>query len=101
GKLFVGGGGGAGDANDGFGTPAGNGGGMVYILCYGNLTGAGTIVADGSNGNNTATGGFCSGRDGAGGGGGGGTVILNVVGTTNLTAATAIFARGGGGGTVN
>ncbi len=101
GKIFVGGGGGAGDANDGYGTPAGNGGGMVYILCYGNLSGAGTIVADGGAGNNTATGGFCSGRDGAGGGGGGGTVILNVVGTTNLTAATAIFARGGAGGTVN
>lgn len=101
GRLFLGGGGGSGDSNDNYGTPAGNGGGMVFMLVYGNLTGAGTILADGSNGGNTITSGGCTGRDGAGGGGGGGTVILNVIGTTNLTASPAIFARGGAGGNQN
>lgn len=101
GKLFLGGGGGSGDSNDNYGTPAGNGGGMVFMLVYGNLTGAGTILADGGNGGNTITSGGCTGRDGAGGGGGGGTVILNVIGTTNLTASPAIFARGGAGGNQN
>lgn len=101
GKLFIGGGGGAGDSNDNYGTPAGNGGGMVYVLCYGSISGAGTILADGGNGGNTITGGSCGGRDGAGGGGGGGSVVLNIVGTTNLTAPTAIFARGGAGGNQN
>ncbi len=101
GKLFIGGGGGAGDANDGYGAPAGNGGGMVYMLVYGSLSGAGTIAADGGNGQNTVIAGSCTGKDGAGGGGGGGTVVLNVVGTTNLTAANALSARGGNGGNVN
>ncbi len=97
GKIFVGGGGGSGDSNDNQGAPAGNGGGLVYILCYGDLTGVGTIVADGGAGTPPSNAGSCNGKEGASGGGGGGTVILNVVGITNLTAATAIFARGGNG----
>lgn len=101
GRLFIGGGGGTGDSNDNYGAAAGNGGGMVYILCYGNTSGAGTILADGGNGGNSVITGGCSGRDGGSGGGGGGTVILNIVGTTNLTAAPAIFARGGAGGNQN
>lgn len=101
GRLFIGGGGGTGDSNDNYGAAAGNGGGMVYVLCYGNTSGAGTILADGGNGGNSVITGGCSGRDGGSGGGGGGTVILNIVGTTNLTAAPAIFARGGAGGNQN
>jgi gliding motility-associated-like protein len=96
GRIFLGGGGGTGDSNDGKGAAGGNGGGLVYIVCYGDLTGAGTINADGANGGTSN--GTCGSADGASGGGGGGTVILNVVGTTNLTAATAILARGGTGG---
>lgn len=96
GKIFLGGGGGTGDSNDGKGAPGGNGGGMVYMLCHGNLSGAGTILADGAAGGNAA--GTCGSADAASGGGGGGTIILNVVGTTNLTAAPALFARGGVGG---
>jgi gliding motility-associated-like protein len=99
GKLFLGGGGGAGHGNDSRAGAGGNGGGMVFIQCYGNLSGSGTIFADGANGNNTNT--NCSTNDGAGGGGGGGTIILNVGGTTNLTAATALSARGGNGGNVS
>lgn len=99
GRLFIGGGGGAGHGNDARAGAGGNGGGMVYILCYGNLSGSGTIVADGANGATTLPG--CSVNDGAGGAGGGGTIILNVAGTTNLTATTPLFARGGNGGNVN
>lgn len=99
GKLFLGGGGGAGDGNNNQSGAGGNGGGMVYVVCYGNLSGAGTIIADGANGANSILG--CSSNDGAGGGGGGGTIILNVNGLTSLTAATALSAKGGDGGNVN
>jgi len=101
GRLFVGGGGGTGDSNDNYGAAAGNGGGMVFVRCYGNISGAGTIQADGGNGGNSVITGGCSGRDGGSGGGGGGTIILDIVGTTNLTAAPALFARGGSGGNQN
>ncbi len=99
GRLFLGGGGGAGQGNDNRATAGGNGGGLVYILCYGNITGSGTILADGANASNTGVG--CSSNDGAGGGGGGGAIILNVNGSINLTAATALSAVGGNGGNVN
>lgn len=99
GKLFLGGGGGAGHGNEGKAGAGGNGGGMVFIQCYGNLSGSGTILADGANGAATTT--SCSTNEGAGGGGGGGTIILNVGGTTNLTAGTALSAKGGNGGNVS
>lgn len=98
GRLFIGGGGGAGDGNENKAGAGGNGGGMVYIVTYGDLSGSGTIVADGANGSNSAGG--CSTNDAAGGGGGGGTIILNTSGTTNLTATTALSAKGGNGGNV-
>lgn len=99
GKLFLGGGGGSGDGNNNQSGAGGSGGGMVFIVCYGDLTGVGTIVADGGKGLNTVTG--CGSNDGAGGGGGGGTIVLNVNGITNLTAGTALSAKGGDGGNVN
>lgn len=102
GRIFIGGGGGAGNGGGGATNQAGeggNGGGLVYIVCYGDLTGSGTILADGANGANSIPG--CSSNDAGGGGGGGGTIILNVNGTTNLTAATALSARGGNGGNVS
>ncbi len=107
GRLFLGGGGGSGDENDNQGAPngvqsGGNGGGLVYILSYGAVSGTGTIVADGGKGSNTNNSqGICSGKDGAGGGGGGGTVVINSTGTINLTAAAAISAKGGNGGNQN
>ena len=96
GKLFLGGGGGAGEENDINGSAGANGGGMVYIVCYGNLSGIGTIEADGGKGANTGA--VCSQNDGAGGGGGGGTIILNVSGSVALSAGTALSAKGGDGG---
>jgi gliding motility-associated-like protein len=102
GRVFVGGGGGAGNGGGGATNQAGaggNGGGLVYIQCYGNLSGSGTILADGANGSGSIPG--CGSNDAAGGGGGGGTIILSINGTTNLTAATALSAKGGNGGNVN
>jgi len=98
GRIYLGGGGGAGDGNENQAGAGGNGGGLVYVVCYGNLSGAGTIVADGANGSSSSPG--CTSNDGAGGGGGGGTILLKVNGTISLTAGTALSAIGGNGGNV-
>ncbi|MGZ3863636.1 MAG: T9SS type B sorting domain-containing protein [Bacteroidia bacterium] len=102
GRLFLGGGGGAGDSNDKSGTSGGNGGGMVYLVTYGNISGAGQILADGGTAANTNTVGGATqhGDDGAGGGGGGGTVIIKSSGSISLTNATPISAKGGNGGSM-
>jgi gliding motility-associated-like protein len=99
GRLFLGGGGGAGQGNDGRASAGANGGGLAYLICYGNVSGSGTILANGANASNSGAG--CSANDGAGGGGGGGAIVLNVNGTINLTAGTALSAVGGNGGNVN
>ncbi|HET6243270.1 MAG: gliding motility-associated C-terminal domain-containing protein [Bacteroidetes bacterium] len=91
GRLFLGGGGGSGDANDGCSGAAGAGGGLIYMLCYGTVSGTGQINANGSNGANT----FGLGKDAASGAGGGGTVILNASGAIN---GISIVANGGNGG---
>ncbi len=99
GRIYLGGGGGAGDGNENRAGAGGNGGGIVFLVCYGNLSGAGTIVANGANGLSSSPG--CTSNDGAGGGGGGGTILLKVNGTISLTAGTALSAVGGNGGNVN
>lgn len=89
--LFMGGGGGAGDANNSSGGAGGNGGGIIYLLVTGNLSGTGSITANGANGgNSTAT--F---NDAPGGGGGGGAIRLNVQGTIS---SITVNANGGNGG---
>src|SRR6201993_4010819 len=102
GKIFFGGGGGAGDGNDGHASGGANGGGIIYLLSYGTVTGAGQIIADGGSPLSTANFGAgapnSNGDDGAGGGGGGGAVLIKSVGAITLTAATPISAQGGKGG---
>ncbi|REJ80967.1 MAG: PKD domain-containing protein [Bacteroidetes bacterium] len=88
-RIFLGGGGGAGDQNDNLGGIGGRGGGIAYVLCYGNLSGSGQILANGSNG------GSSNGKDGSGGGGAGGTIIINCNG--NISGISAV-ANGGNGG---
>ncbi|HNS12414.1 MAG TPA: PKD domain-containing protein [Bacteroidia bacterium] len=90
GKIFFGGGGGSGDQNNNTGGAGGNGGGIVYLLAYGDVSGGGTIRANGNNGFNA------SGTDGAGGGGGGGVVMVPALGNIS---GISISANGGGGGT--
>jgi gliding motility-associated-like protein len=99
GKIFLGGGGGAGDENDNSGTSGANGGGIVYLVSYGTVTGAGQILADGATAASTnSIGGSTKGDDGAGGGGGGGAVFINSTGNIALTNTLAISAQGGVGG---
>ncbi|HTA63742.1 MAG TPA: hypothetical protein VK835_14860, partial [Bacteroidia bacterium] len=99
GKIFFGGGGGAGDCNDGRASPGGNGGGIVYLVSYGTVSGLGQIIANGDSVKPTSSyGTLHNGDDGAGGAGGGGTILIKSVGTVSLTAATPISAQGGKGG---
>lgn len=98
--LFMGGGGGAADADDQAGGSGGNGGGIVFITVTSNLSGTGSIIADGNNGENTTnrTNPFnatSTGRDGAGGAGGGGAIKLNVQGSIT---GVSLSAKGGNGG---
>ncbi len=98
GRLFLGGGGGAGDQNEGFGGNGGAGGGMVFLICFGSVSGTGSVVSNGNNGNNaqgTPASTSYSGKDGAGGGGAGGTIVINATGTITGISATA---NGGNGG---
>lgn len=102
GKLFMGGGGGSGDQNDGDAGFGGAGGGLVFIMSYGNVSGAGSIISNGQAGFSANIAGYPfsgnNGIDGAGGGGGGGTVIIRSNGTTS---GITINANGGVGGNQN
>lgn len=90
-QVFFGGGGGAGDGNNNANTDGGEGGGIVFLITLNNITGAGTIQANGENGPNTVS----THRDAPGGGGGGGTVLIQantIANTINLNS------NGGSGG---
>ncbi|MEO8086851.1 MAG: PKD domain-containing protein, partial [Bacteroidota bacterium] len=91
GRLFLGGGGGAGDQNQNKGGAGGNGGGLVYILSFDNVSGSGSVVSNGTNGQNTTV----RGTDAAGGAGAGGTIIIN---STGVISGITINANGGNGG---
>lgn len=97
-RLMMGGGGGGGQVNDANLGDSGGVGGGIILLNVSTIKGAGTISANGGNGQ---SGGWCGGcvtNDGAGGGGAGGTVFLKVS-VPDLTAVLAINANGGSGGT--
>lgn len=101
GKIFFGGGGGAGDGNnsDNFGGSGGNGGGLVFIRSYGDISGTGTINANGEDGEEISSTspsviGY-AGEDGAGGAGAGGTIYLESYGVIGNIACNA---NGGNGG---
>ena len=90
-RAFLGGGGGAGDGNNGAAGAGGIGGGMV-LLVTDSIEGAGSIEANGGDGNRTKVG---SGGNDAPGGGGGGIVLLSAL---RRSSAVAIKANGGNGG---
>jgi gliding motility-associated-like protein len=99
GKIFFGGGGGAGEQNNSNGGSGGRGGGIVYLLTYSNITGNGSITANGQNGTTSlptplASNSY-SGKDGAGGAGGGGAIIINTTGTASGFSCTANGGTGG------
>jgi gliding motility-associated-like protein len=99
GRLYMAGGGGAGEMNDNDGGSGGNGGGMVLLECYGNISGSGSIQANGQDGqdsdNSSPAFGDFAGNDGAGGGGAGGTVLARAAGTIT---GISVSANGGAGG---
>ncbi|MBI1343187.1 MAG: T9SS type A sorting domain-containing protein [Terrimonas sp.] len=90
-RLFFGGGGGAGDGNNSSAGNGGNGGGLVFLLSNGNISGTGTITANGQDGYSTQN----SFIDAAGGGGGGGAIQIMASGTIT---GVSITANGGVGG---
>ncbi|MES2554656.1 MAG: T9SS type A sorting domain-containing protein [Bacteroidota bacterium] len=103
-RIFMGGGGGAGDANT---TPTqggagGTGGGIVFMTVYGTISGTGSIVSNGGNGQNsnptnlTAGVGQKYGNDGAGGAGGGGAIAIS--NGTAIPTSVTLSANGGNGG---
>lgn len=107
-KMFAGGGGGAGGQDSGQGGSGGRGGGIVHLTVYGNISGSGTIVANGTNGSNTnpnnlpvnnnPTNERRRGNDGAGGGGGGG--FIKIKNSNPIPSTIGLTANGGNGGSV-
>ena len=100
GKIFMGGGGGAGDGDNAYATDGGNGGGIIFLSTYADITGGGKIIAHGANGVdiNPGSAGFgqLAGGDAPGGAGGGGAIILKTTG--NVAITDSIAANGGNGG---
>ncbi|PCJ23048.1 MAG: hypothetical protein COA97_12460, partial [Flavobacteriales bacterium] len=104
GRIFMGGGGGAGDgenSTDGaLPGSGGNGGGIIYLVTYGDVIGSGNINANGQNGFNCEGNGGApfntvTGVDAAGGAGAGGTILIK---TTGTVSGITINANGGNGG---
>lgn len=103
GKIFMGGGGGAGEGNwennAYYAGSGGRGGGIVFIRSYGTVTGNDSIVVDGGAGQRSGDGinnpFFTRGVDGAGGAGGGGAIIIQ---STGNVSGIILSARGGKGG---
>ncbi|MCB0704687.1 MAG: gliding motility-associated C-terminal domain-containing protein [Saprospiraceae bacterium] len=90
-RLFLGGGGGCGDDNNGVGSIGEDGGGLLMVVAN-TLVGNGqNILANGNTQNNPGTGI----ADGAGGGGAGGALWLQV---ENYTGTVSLQANGGDGG---
>lgn len=97
-KIFFAGGGGAGDGNDGNTGAGGAGGGVIFVNCYGPLSGSGSFVSNGNNGVNAfgnATINGIAGKDGAGGGGAGGSIFIQ---TSSTITGVSLIANGGEGG---
>ena len=92
-KVFMGGGGGAGQQDENMATPGMNGAGIIFIKANYLIGNSNSILADGGSQTNDAGNGIIA--DGAGAGGAGGTVILDV---SNYSTSTTISTKGGNGG---
>jgi len=86
--LYMGGGGGGGEGLSAATSRGGNGGGIVLVFAR-DITGPGTVFANGGNG-------FSGGpNEGGGGGGGGGSVVLA---PSRTFSGISVQASGGNGG---
>jgi len=95
GRIFMGGGGGAGtQLNAGEGTDGGNGGGIVIIVTNILVGNGNSIIANGES-----VAGVATGNAGAGGGGAGGTILLEV--SDYKGSNLSLEANGGNGGAVS
>ncbi|HEX7709119.1 MAG TPA: C25 family cysteine peptidase, partial [Thermoanaerobaculia bacterium] len=91
GRVVLGGGGGAGTRNNSSGiAAAGGAGGGIVLIRAGNLTGTGTITANGANAFNDTL------NDGGGGGGAGGSIVILSRG--GGLGGLTVRANGGRGG---
>lgn len=90
-QIFFGGGGGAGDGNNNANSDGADGGGIVFVIVANDITGTGTIQANGE----TAPDSRNTHNDSPGGGGGGGTVLVQ---SNSINANQTINANGGKGG---
>jgi hypothetical protein len=91
-RLVMGGGGGAGDANNGVAGSGGLGGGIVMIRA-GKIAGSGTISARAKDGVTTPS------DDGGSGAGGGGSILI--MAKSGSLASISLDASGGKGGDTN
>lgn len=92
-KIFMGGGGGAGQQDENFATPGMNGGGIIIIKANYLIGNGNSLTADGGNQTSNAGNGLIT--DGAGAGGAGGTIIADI---NNFVNAVNLSAKGGNGG---
>jgi hypothetical protein len=99
GRIFMGGGGGAGEGNNGFATDGKNGGGIILIKASEIESVACAGISISANGGSVPG---TGGNDGGGGGGAGGTIVFEVE-TWSIDGACplTISANGGNGGNVN
>lgn len=103
-RIFMGGGGGAGEMNSNQGGNGGRGGGIVFMTVYGTISGTGSVVSNGANGQNANPLGQTAaavstqrfGNDGAGGAGGAGAIAIS--NGTAIPSTITLSANGGNGG---
>ncbi|MFN6076785.1 MAG: gliding motility-associated C-terminal domain-containing protein, partial [Fluviicola sp.] len=92
-RIFLGGGGGAGDTNNNGNLRGGNGGGIVFIVAA-NVTGVGSIRANGEDALNQIVLGTAGANDAPCGGGGGGSIVIK----SPTSGGLQLSANGGKGG---
>jgi gliding motility-associated-like protein len=93
-KVYLGGGGGAGHANDGTDKPGGNGGGIIFVIAN-TIAGNGRFVkANGGNVVECTAATFSCANDGHSAGGAGGTVLMSA---NTYTGSLTVTANGGKG----
>lgn len=99
GRVFMGGGGGAGEGNNGFATNGRNGGGIILIKANEIETVACAGITISANGGSVPG---TGGNDGGGGGGAGGSIVFEVdTWSISGSCPLTISANGGDGGDVN
>ena len=101
-RVFMGGGGGAGDQDNLQGGSGGAGGGIAFLTVYGSISGTGSIESNGADGlksNPTSSNpgiGSKKGTDGAGGAGAGGSIYIQ--NSSAIPSTISLSAKGGKGG---